>query len=139
MEFPESFLKRWLQSGGEQPKTAEEAENDYPVFVNQLKWTLVSSKLIEANKIEVLPDDIRDFAKMQLFSYMGGQLGALGDNQQWVEDYANRMMQDKKFVEDSYHRISADKLFTHLEGEVTATEEAISAEDFAKKLHHHHH
>jgi trigger factor len=139
MEFPETFLKRWLQSGGGQPKTAEEAEQDYPTFVNQLKWTLVSSKLIEDNKIEVLPDDIRNFAKQQLFSYMGGQLGALGDNQQWVDDYANRMMQDKKFVEDSYHRISTDKLFTELEGQVTASEEPISAEDFAKKLHHHHH
>jgi trigger factor len=139
MDFPESFLKRWLQSGGEQPKTAEEAEKDYPTFANQLKWTLVSGKLIEDNKIEVMPDDIRDFAKQQLFSYMGGQLGALGDNQQWVDDYANRMMQDKKFVEDSYHRISTDKLFTLLEGQVSAKEESISAEDFAKKLHHHHH
>ena len=138
MEFPESFLKRWLQTGGEQPKTAEEAENDYPTFVNQLKWTLVSSKIIQDNKIEVLPDDIREFAKQQLFSYMGGQLGALGDNQQWIDDYANRMMQDRKFVEDSYHRISTDKMFTLLEGQVTATEEPISADDFAKKLHHHH-
>ncbi len=139
MELPENFLKKWLQTGGEQPKTAEEADNDYPGFASQLKWTLISSQLIEDNKIEVLPDDIRDFAKQQLFSYMGGQLGALGDNQQWVDDYANRMMQDKKFVEDSYHRISSDKLFTVLEGQVKATDEAISAEDFAKKLHHHHH
>ena len=95
--------------------------------------------MIEENKIEVLPDDIRDFAKQQLFSYMGGQLGALGDNQQWVNDYADRMMKDRKFVEDSYHRISTDKLFNLLEGQVTAKEESISAEDFAKKLHHHHH
>ncbi len=139
MEFPESFLKRWLQNGGEQPKTAEEAEQDYPTFANQLKWTLVSSKVIQDNKIEVLPDDIRDFAKQQLFSYMGGQLTALGDSQQWVEDYANRMMQDRKFVEDSYHRISTDKMFSLLEGQVSAKEEAISAEAFAEKLHHHHH
>lgn len=139
MEFPESFLKRWLQTGGEQPKTAEEAEQDYPTFANQLKWTLVSSKVIQDNKIEVLPDDIRNFAKQQLFSYMGGQLTALGDSQQWVEDYANRMMQDRKFVEDSYHRISTDKMFSLLESQVSAKEEAISAEDFAEKLHHHHH
>ncbi len=138
MDFPENFLKRWLQNGGEQPKTAEEAEADYPNFSSQLKWTLVSGKLIEANKIEVLPDDIREFAKQQLFSYMGNQLGAMGDNQQWVDDYANRMMQDRKFVEDSYHRISADKLFNTLETLVSAKEEAINAEDFAKKLHHHH-
>jgi trigger factor len=139
MELPEGFLKRWLQTGGEKPKTEAEAEADYPSFAGQLKWTIVSSKLAADNKIEVMPDDIRDFAKQQLFSYMGGQLGALGDNQQWVEDYANRMMQDRKFVEDSYHRISTEKLFGIIEAQVTAKEESISAEDFAKKLHNHNH
>ena len=139
MELPEGFLKRWLQTGGEKPKTEAEAEADYPSFASQLKWTIVSSKLAADHKIEVMPDDIRDFAKQQLFSYMGGQLGALGDNQQWVEDYANRMMQDRKFVEDSYHRISTEKLFGIIETQVTAKEESISAEDFAKKLHNHHH
>ena len=139
MELPEGFLKRWLQTGGEKPKTEAEAEADYPSFAGQLKWTLVSSKLAADNKIEVMPDDIRDFAKQQLFSYMGGQLGALGDNQQWVEDYANRMMQDRKFVEDSYHRISTEKLFGIIEAQVSAKEESISAEDFAKKLHNHNH
>lgn len=139
MEFPENFLKRWLQTGGEKPKTAEEAAADYPAFVNQLKWTLISSKLSVDNKIEVLPEDLKNFAKMQLFSYMGGQLGALGDNQQWIEDYANRMMQDKKFVEDSYHRINAEKLFGALETQVTAKEEAISVEDFTKIIEAHHH
>ncbi len=139
MEFPENFLKRWLQTGGEKPKTAEEAANEYPTFVNQLKWTLISSKLSQDNKIEVLPEDIRNFAKMQLFSYMGGQLGALGDNQQWVDDYANRMMQDKRFVEDSYHRINAEKLFGALEANVSATDTAISIEDFTKMVENHHH
>lgn len=139
MELPEGFLKRWLQTGGEKPKTEAEAEADYPSFASQLKWTIVSGKLATDHKIEVMPDDIRAFAKQQLFSYMGGQLGALGDNQQWVEDYANRMMQDRKFVEDSYHRISTEKLFGIIETQVTAKEESISAEDFAKKLHNHHH
>lgn len=139
IELPEEFLKRWLQTGGEKPKTEEEAQADYPSFASQLKWTLVSSKLAADNKIEVMPDDIRAFAKQQLFSYMGGQMGALGDNQQWVEDYANRMMQDRKFVEDSYHRISTEKLFGIIETQVSAKEESISAEDFAKKLHNHQH
>ncbi len=139
LQFPENFLKRWLQSGGEKPKTAEEADKEYPTFVNQLKWTLISTKLSQDNKIEVLPEDIRNFAKMQLFSYMGGQLGALGDNQQWVDDYANRMMQDKRFVEDSYHRINAEKLFVALESNVIATDTSISIEDFTKMTENHQH
>jgi trigger factor len=61
---------------------------------------------------------------------MGGQLGAMGDNASMVGRLCyDRMMQDKKFVEDSYHRISADKLFTMpIEGEVTTKDEDITAE-----------
>lgn len=137
MDFPETFLKKWLQNGTEKQKTAEEAEAEYPTFANQLKWTLISSKLNEDFQITVGPDDIKAFAKQQLFSYMGGQM--LDENQPWVEDYVNKMVKDKKYVEDSYHRISTEKLFALLEQKVAATEESISAEAFAEKLHHHHH
>jgi trigger factor len=139
MEFPAPFLKRWLQNGGEKQRTEEEAEKEYPVFQDQLKWTLISAKLMEDSKIEVKPEDLKDFAKQQLLSYMGGQLGGLGNDDQWLNDYAERMMKDRKFVEDSYHRISTDKLFKSLEADVKAKEESISAEKFAEKLHHHHH
>ncbi len=138
LSFPENFLKSWIQQGGEQPKTPEQAEKEYPTFEKQLKWTLISNQLIQDNKIEVSPEDIKDFAKMQLFNYMGGQINMMGENTQWVEDYANRMLQDKKFVEDSYHRISTDKMFQHLETLVNAVEETISQEDFEAKQHHHH-
>lgn len=137
LQFPESFLKKWLQTGAEKPKTAEEAEQEYPTFVNQLKWTLISSKLIADNDVQVTPDDIKAFAKQQLFGYMG--MNTFGDDQPWVDDYVNRMMKDQKYVEDSYHRISTEKLFEVLESKATATEEPISAEAFAEKLHHHHH
>ena len=139
MEFPTAFLKRWLQNGGEKQRTEEEAEKEYPVFQDQLKWTLISGHLMTENKVEVVAEDLKNFAKQQLMSYMGGQLGALGDNDQWMEDYANRMMQDRKFVEDSYHRISTDKLFQAVEATVTAKEEKITAEKFADKLQNHKH
>ena len=34
IEFPESFLKRWLLNGGEKPKTPEEVEKEFPAFAN---------------------------------------------------------------------------------------------------------
>lgn len=137
IEFPAPFLKRWLQSSGEKPKTAEEAEAEFPSFVNSLKWTLISSKVAADNNVQVLPDDIKAFAKNQLMGYMGTSM--LDDSQPWMEDYINRMMQDKKFVEDSYYRIQTDKMFTALESQVGVSEESISAKAFQEKLHHHHH
>jgi len=136
LEFPESFLKRWLQEGGEKAKTAEEAETEYPTFANQLKWSLITTKLINDNKITVDPQEIKEHAKQQFISYMGGQ--SL-DDAPWLDEYANRMLQDQKFVENTYFQLQTQKLFNLLEGQVTATEEGISAEAFAEKLHHHHH
>lgn len=136
MDFPESFLKRWLKDGSEKQKTDDEAEKEYPSFASQLKWSLISSKLINDNKITVDPSEIRQFALSQISSYMGMQNL---DEAPWLDEYANRMMKDQKFVEETYMKIQTEKLFRLLEPQVQATEESISAEDFAKKLHHHHH
>jgi trigger factor len=139
MEFPTDFLKRWLQVGSEKQRTPEEASKEYPIFQDQLKWNLISARLMTEYKIEVIAEDLKDFAKQQLMNYMGGQLGALGDNDQWLEDYALRMMQDRKFVEDSYLRISTEKLMLAIEGVIKVVDEKISAEKFAEKIPAHPH
>ncbi len=133
--FPDAFLKRWLQMNTEKQKTSEEVDEEYPNYAKQLTWSLIATKLIEDNNISVSPDDIKDAARMQLMSYMGGQ--SFGDLS-WMDDYAERMMKDKKFVEQTYSQVQMGKLFQALESQVGATEEPVSAEAFAEKLHHHH-
>jgi trigger factor len=137
--FPESFLKRWLLNGGEKPKTPEEVEREFPAFCNALKWNLITGKIVTENKIEVAPDDIREAARRQLFSYLGGL--PKGDEQPWVEDYVNKMMQDRKFVEETYQNLRTNKMLEWVETQVKPVEQAITAEDFNKlnEEHRHHH
>ena len=139
IEFPESFLKRWMQTGGEKPKSEAEVEHEFPGFVNQLKWTLIVDKVVQENNIEVGAEDIRAFAKQQLFGYMGMQPGAA--EQPWVEEYVQRMMKDRKFVDDTVHRIQTDKVFNWATTRITPTEKAISREEFQhmQEEHQHHH
>jgi trigger factor len=136
IDFPENFLKRWLEEGSEKAKTPEEAEKELPSFLNQLKWTLINSKLISENNIAVEQEEIKDFARRQIASYMQGQ--SVG-NMPWLDEYANRMMHDKKFVEETYMRLQTEKLFDLLEAKTKKTEESISLKDFEEKVHHHHH
>ncbi len=136
VEFPENFLKRWLEVSDEKSKTPEEAEKELPTFLNQLKWTLISSKLINDNAITVEQSEIKDHAKQQLVAYMQGQ--SVNDIP-WLDEYANRMMSDKKFVEETYMRLQTAKLFDLLESKATKTEEPISLKDFEEKVHQHHH
>ncbi|MBC8034000.1 MAG: trigger factor [Chitinophagaceae bacterium] len=141
IDFPQDFLKRWMQNGGEQPKTQEEVEKEFPTFVNQLKWTLITDKLVRANNIEVKPEDISNFAKQQLFGYMGGMGGNMEDmlQQPWVKEYVDKMMKDRKFVEDSYHRIQTDKVFEWAETQIKPVEKEITSEEFTKMQEEHQH
>jgi FKBP-type peptidyl-prolyl cis-trans isomerase (trigger factor) len=137
ISFPENFLKRWMENNTEQPKSKEEVEKEYPNFMNQLKWTLINDRIGADQKLDVTADDIKDFAKKQLFGYMGMQ--TLGEEQPWVEEYLNKMMQDRKFIDDSYNRIRTEKLFGWAEGQVQKEEKAISADDFTKMIQEHQH
>ncbi|HKP32709.1 MAG TPA: hypothetical protein VJT83_08275, partial [Chitinophagaceae bacterium] len=137
IEFPESFLKRWLQHGDQQQKSPEQVEQEYPMFINQLKWTLISDKIYRENNLEVSQDDIRNFAKQQLAGYMG--MNVLDESQSWVGDYVNRMMQDRKFVEDTYHRLQNDKVLEWAETKVVPVEKQSTVEEFQKLQQQHQH
>lgn len=137
VEFPESFLKRWLLTGGDKPKTEAEVELEFPSFVNALKWSLITERISTENQFEVGVEDVRTAARQQLFSYLGGL--PQGENQPWVEDYVNKMMQDRRFVDDTYQRLKTDKMLVWLESQVKPVEKAISVEEFNKLQEEHQH
>lgn len=142
INFPEAFLKRWLktQNGeGKEPKTEEEVEAEFPTFINQLKWTLILDELQKRGDVQVSQDDVRQFAKQQLLGYMG--MAAMDDEQDWVRDYIDRMMKDRKYVEDAYNRLQTQKIFDWAETQVAAVETPISKEEFLhmNEAHQHQH
>jgi trigger factor len=142
IEFPAEFLKKWMKTQdaeGKKERTEEEVEKEFPVFINQLKWTLITEKIVNENNIQVTPDEVRAFAKQQLFGYMG--MGALDEEQPWVKDYVEKMMKDRKFVEDTVNRIQTQKIFLWTETQVKPVEKEISAEEFTNMVeaHQHHH
>jgi len=143
--FPEEFLKKWMKTQGDssaktqEPKSDDEVEKEFPAFLNQLKWTLISDKIVAENNIQVTPDEIRGFAKQQLFGYMG--MGSVDEEQPWVQDYVEKMMKDRKYVEDAYNRIQSQKIFEWAETQLKPEQKEMSAEEFTKlvEAHQHHH
>ncbi len=102
-----------------------------------LKWTLITDKLVNENGLQVQQNEIRNFAKQQLLGYMG--MAALDEEQQWVRDYIDKMMKDKKYVEDSYNRIQMQKMFEWAETQVNPVETPINKEEFIKMNEEHQH
>ncbi len=137
LEFPETFLKKWMQQGGEKPKTAEEVEEEFPKFINQLKWTLISDHFMKENNISVEPEELRNYAKLQMMGYMG--VTTLDESTAWLDSYVDRMMQDKKYIDENYQRLITEKLFTWTESQVQYDDITVSVDEFTASQHHHSH
>ncbi len=137
MDFPASFLKRWLQTGGEKPKSAEEAEAEFPYFSNQLKWTLISDKIIKDNNLQVQTEELKNAMKEEVMRYFGG--ASLGGDTSWLDSYVDRMMKDEKHVDSTYRRLITEKLFAWAETQVSPKEKTVTPEELAGMMHNHHH
>ena len=137
IDLPKDFLIKMLEIGDEKRRTKAEAEEVYPSFESQFKWSLISSYLQNEGNIKVFPEDFKNLAKTQVFQQLGGQLEMFG-GESFLDSFAERMIKDKKFIDENYGRIFADKIFTYIEDKVSATEESIDFETFSSKQHHHH-
>lgn len=137
VDLPDEFLKRWLETGGEKPKAKEEVEEEFPAFKKQLVWNLMSDKVATEQKIDIQPDEIREQIRQDLLGYFGG--AAPTQEIEWLDSYIDRVMSDRKQVENTYQKLMTKKLFMWMETQVTPQEKEISAEDFRKMVQEHNH
>lgn len=140
IELPEDFLKRSVKFSDEKIKTDEDLEKAFPSYVQNLKWALISDKLVKDHDIKIEAEDLKAAVRKQIEGYFGGQI--MGDDEEkhnkFIEDTVDRMMQDQKYLNDTYQQLATEKLFEVLEAGVAAKEEKIVAEEFVKKVQSYH-
>jgi trigger factor len=143
VSLPVAFLKRWMREGGEKPKTAQEVENEFGSFEHQLRWQLISDKLMQELGITVSKEEVEADIKTRVLAYFG--LGPDDEGKTpWMDDYMQKMEKDEKTMDETYRRLLYAKLFQNLETQFTIEEKEIGEEDFFKlgtahEAQHHHH
>ncbi|HYD21075.1 MAG TPA: trigger factor, partial [Flavipsychrobacter sp.] len=140
LQLPESFLKRWLREGGEKPKSADEVEKEFPGFIHQLLWTLISDKIIAENNIEVSLEEVNNDIKTRVLAYFGMDSD---EDAPWMEGYMAKVAKDQKTLDETYRRLLFDRLFQFLETKFAVEDKEVGEEEFFKlpdphATHHHH-
>ncbi|MBK8088471.1 MAG: trigger factor [Chitinophagaceae bacterium] len=140
MELPADFLKKWMATSGEQAKTPDQIEAEYPTFDTQLRWTLITDRIITENKLDVTPEELRENLKQQVLGYFGGMNLADG-NVEWLDQYVETLLKDEQQVDSTYRKLVTEKVFNWAEQQIKKEEKAVSAEEFIKmnEEHQHHH
>ncbi|WP_276132633.1 trigger factor [Polluticoccus soli] len=143
LQLPVDFLKRWMREGGDKPKSEADVEKEFGGFDHQLRWTLISDKLIQDNDINVTREEVLEDLKGRVLAYFGMSVEDAADAP-WLDGYMQKVLKDDKTMDETYRRILFDRLFKHLEGQFSLAEQEISEEEFFKlpdahAAHHHHH
>lgn len=137
IELPEAFLKKWLQRKDEKPLTPEEVEQQYPSFDHQLRWTLISERLVAENNFQATMEEVQQQIQaefQQMYPY-------LGDTEKATQ-YLQALGRDKKYVQESYNKVVTRKLFDWLVSQADLEEKIITKEEFQllpQKHHAHEH
>ncbi len=142
IQLPVTFLKRWMREGGEHPKSAQEVEHEFGGFEHQLRWQLISDKLMAENGINVSKEEVERDVKTRVLAYFG--LGPDDEDEApWMEGYMTKIAKDEKMMEETFRRLLYAKLFTFLQTQFFIEEREIGEEEFFKlqdahAAHHHH-
>jgi trigger factor len=140
IELPVPFLKRWMREGQEKPLSEGQVEHDFPGFEHQLRWTLISDKLINDAGISVERDEVMNDIKGRVLAHFGMDTD---DEAPWMNDYMNKLAKDDKTMNETYRQILFAKLFTWLRAKFAVVEKEVTEQEFlslgsAHDAHHHH-
>ncbi|MBK7764283.1 MAG: trigger factor [Bacteroidetes bacterium] len=139
--IPETFLKRWMSVGGETYKSPEQVEKEYGSFDHQIRWQLISDKLIEESKLTVENEEMEQAARMEIMSYFGQSMQLTSTDMDWMDSLVEKQLKDEKFANELSSKILTNKLFQVLEQRINLQETPVSFKEFSelKSSHHHHH
>ena len=130
-ELPTEFLKRWLTVVNEGKFTAEQIEEEYPKFEDDLKWQLIKDQIIRDNEIKVEESDVLDAAKevtAAQFAQYG--MGNLPDEQ--LEQYAQEILKKDGERRNLYEKKFEDKVVEFIKESIKLDSKEITIEDFQK-------
>jgi trigger factor len=106
--LPDAFLKKWMQTAGENPITAEEAEAEYAKSERGLRYQLIESKIMQEHNLQITREEVEAFAKdlikKQMLQYgrtdikeeeLNEITGRILDNQEEVKRISDQVMSEK--------------------------------------------
>jgi trigger factor len=123
--LPDGFLKRWLLTQNEK-NTAELVESGYEGFAQNMRWTLIRSKIAKDAGIQVGDEDLKEYYRNKVRGYLGGM--AIDDA--FVESLVERVFDDEKQFSELYEDVMIEKTFDAMKSRATLVDKSVTSDEF---------
>ena len=107
--LPDTFLKKWMQTAGENPITAEEAEAEYTKSERGLRYQLIESKLMQEHELQITREEVEAFAK-DLIKKQMVQYGRTDIQEEELTEIAGRILGNQEEVKRISDQVMSEKM-----------------------------
>jgi trigger factor len=133
-DLPSEFLKKWIQTVGETPMTAEEAEAEYSKSENGLRYQLIEGKVMTNNNLQITFDDLKSFTAAMIRKQMA-QFGQLNPSDADVDGIVARVLSNQEEVKRISEQVMSEKMLSLFKEKVKAKSKEVSYEAFIKEMY----
>ena len=133
-DLPKEFLVKWLQTVGETPLTAEQAEEEYVKSEKGLRYQLIEGKLIADNNLQITFEEIKEYTSKLIKDQMA-QFGQLEPSEDDVTNIVSRVLSNQEEVKRISEQLMNEKTVALFNEKVKASAKEVSYKDFVKEAY----
>lgn len=133
-ELPSTFLKKWIQTVGENPLTPEQAEEEYEKSEKGLRYQLIEGKIVADNDLQIQFEDLKAHTS-ELIKKQMAQFGQTNPTDEEVEGIVARVMSNQDEVKRLSEQVMSEKMLSLFKEKVNAKTKKVNYQDFIKEMY----
>lgn len=130
-DLPIAFLKKWMQTSGEKPLTAEEVEADWEKTEKGLRYQLIENAVITAAEIKVSREDLLDHT-VGMVKAQFQQYGQQVMDDEMLKGIAENALKNEEEVRRISDQVYNAKLLSHYKESFKVEEKEVTYDEFIK-------
>lgn len=131
LPLPENFLKKWLFKVNEGKFTMEQIEKEFPLFLQDYRWQMISRKIFEDQKMKIAKEDLLAVAK-EMTANQFAMYGLGSVPEETINQYAEQMLNNEKEINRIYEKCEEGKVVDYVRGLITAVTKEVTREELTE-------
>ena len=133
-DLPAQFLKKWIQTAGEEKLDTDQANEEYEKSEKSMRYQLIESKLIVENNLQVNFEDLKAYTSEMIKTQMA-QFGQMNPTEKEIEDIVARVLSNQEEVKRISEQLTSQKLLDFYKESVNFKDKKLAYEAFVKEVY----
>lgn len=133
VELPEEFLKRWLFEINKGKFTMEQIDKEFPLFVQDYTWQMISNKIFTDQKMKIEKEDLLTAAK-EMTANQFAMYGMSNIPDEQLTEYASKLLEDGTQINRIYEKCEEDRVLDYIKGVITLSSKEITPKELEKQM-----